>query len=52
MIRHLCNRPLHKYLKVDEEVFWAYRERLGELDDVLQSHVPFPSLDPADIIPV
>jgi hypothetical protein len=39
-------------MKIDKEVFGAYRKCLRQLYDVLQSHVPFSSLDAAHIVAV
>ena len=38
--------------KVDEKIARRHRERLRQLDDVLQSHVPFAALDTADVVAV
>jgi hypothetical protein len=38
--------------KVRKQVLRGHRKRLCQLDDILQSHVSFPSLDAADVIAV
>jgi hypothetical protein len=38
--------------EICEQFSWRHRERTGQLDDVLQGHVPLPSLHPAHVIPV
>ncbi len=36
--------------KVGKQVLRGHRKGLRQLDDILQAHVPFPSLDAADVI--
>ncbi len=36
--------------KVSEKLFWRDRKSLRQLYDILQSHVPFASLHPADVV--
>jgi hypothetical protein len=56
-----CDRKLHKIKEmrtesnegsgeVREQFPWRHRQRTSQFDDVLQSDVPLPSLNPADIV--
>jgi hypothetical protein len=36
--------------EVREQLPWRYGQRTSQFDDILQSNVPLPSLNPADIV--
>ncbi len=36
--------------EVREQFSWSHRQRTSQFDDVLQSDVPLPSLDPTNVI--
>ena len=38
--------------KIDKQLLRTYCQGVGDLDDVFERNVPFPSLDPSDIIAV
>ena len=46
------NRVFTLSIKIREQVTRRNRKRLCQFDDVLQGHVPFAALDPADIVAV
>jgi hypothetical protein len=46
------NRVFTLSIKIREQVTRRNRKRLCQFDDVLQGHVPFAALDPADVIPM